>query len=172
MKLVTLKSAVANGMIRVFLAAVASSTLSFASDTILLNGHIYTGNDKAPWAQALAISGSRIDAIGTDQNISKLWGATLAFSSDWPCTWPPDPFVGIQEAVTREVRRLPADTKRGTPEYNLPEERITVEQAVRAYTRASAYARFSEDRLGSLEPGKEADLVVLSQDIFASRTIR
>jgi predicted amidohydrolase YtcJ len=48
----------------------------------------------------------------------------------------------------------------------MPEEAVTVEQAVNAYTRAAAYARFSEDKLGTLEPGKEADLVVLSQDIF------
>jgi predicted amidohydrolase YtcJ len=44
------------------------------------------------------------------------------------------------------------------------EETITVEQAVKAYTLGSAYARFSEDRLGTLETGKEADLAVLSQD--------
>ena len=47
-----------------------------------------------------------------------------------------------------------------------PEERITVEQAIRAYTMGSAYARFSEDSLGSLETGKFADLAVLSQDVF------
>ena len=86
-------------------------------------------------------------------------GAILAFSSDWPCTWPPDPFAGIEEAVTR---RSPSP-----PEYFIPEERLTVEQAVNAYTRSAAYARFSEDRLGTLEPGKQADLVVLSQDIFS-----
>ena len=46
---------------------------------------------------------------------------------------------------------------------------MTVEQAVAAYTRAGAFARFSENRLGTLEPGKEADLAVLSQDIFAAQ---
>jgi predicted amidohydrolase YtcJ len=49
-----------------------------------------------------------------------------------------------------------------------PEESITAEQAVRAYTWGSAYARFSEDRLGTLEIGKEADLAVLSQDVFSA----
>jgi predicted amidohydrolase YtcJ len=49
----------------------------------------------------------------------------------------------------------------------IPEESITVEQAVKAYTLGSAYERFSEDRIGSLEPGKEADLAVLSQDLFS-----
>jgi hypothetical protein len=88
-------------------------------------------------------------------------GAALAFSSDWPCNWPPDPFAGIQKAVTREARR-----RNGPVETNLPEERLTVEQAVDAYTRGSAYAKFAEDRTGTLEVGKEADLVELSQDIF------
>ena len=53
-------------------AAVAALVLPsalFASDTLLVHGHIYTGNAKAPWAQALAITGTRIDAVGTDQEI-------------------------------------------------------------------------------------------------------
>jgi predicted amidohydrolase YtcJ len=41
----------------------------FASDTLLIHGHIYTGNAKAPWAQALAITGTRIESVGTDQEI-------------------------------------------------------------------------------------------------------
>jgi predicted amidohydrolase YtcJ len=107
-------------------------------------------------------------------------GATLAFSSDWPCTWPPSPFVSIQQAVTRQVWRSP-DTVNipgvpldgaaqggavATGAIYVPEERITVEDAVRAYTHGSAYAAFSDDRVGTLEVGKLADLAVLSQDIF------
>jgi hypothetical protein len=46
-------------------------------------------------------------------------------------------------------------------------ERLTIEQAVAAYTKGGAYARFSESRIGTLEPGKEADLAVLSQDLFS-----
>jgi predicted amidohydrolase YtcJ len=48
-----------------------------------------------------------------------------------------------------------------------PEERITVTQAVDAYTRESAFAVFADSWAGTLEPGKVADLVVLSQDIFS-----
>jgi predicted amidohydrolase YtcJ len=92
-------------------------------------------------------------------------GAKLAFSSDWPCTWPPDPFVGIQEAVTRESRGRGGEPS-GEGTYFTPEESVSVEQAVYNYTKAGAYVRFAEDKLGSLEPGKGADLVVLSQDIF------
>ena len=95
-------------------------------------------------------------------------GATLSFSSDWPCSWPPNPMAGIQQAVVREVRRPinmhgPAA---GSPEYYLADERLTVEEAVNAYTRGGAYAGFFNNRAGSLEPGKQADLAVLSEDIF------
>jgi hypothetical protein len=48
----------------------------------------------------------------------------------------------------------------------VPAERITVQEAVQAYTKGSAYAAFADDRVGTLEVGKEADLAVLSQDPF------
>jgi predicted amidohydrolase YtcJ len=108
-------------------------------------------------------------------------GATLAFSSDWPCTWPPDPFVSMQQAATRQVWKSddtanvagqPVDGAaqggaKPTGAIYIPEERIKVEDAVRAYTWGSAYAARKEDRLGTLESGKFADLAVLSQDIFS-----
>jgi len=109
-------------------------------------------------------------------------GVMLAFGSDWPCTWPPDPLVAIQEAVTRQIWRpskggndFPGGTFDGagqggtvaTRDVYVPGERLTVEQAVDAYTQGSSYARFSEERTGTLEAGKEADLAVLSQDIFS-----
>jgi predicted amidohydrolase YtcJ len=108
-------------------------------------------------------------------------GAIIAFSSDWPCTWPPDPFVGIQEAATRQVWRSP-DTAgiAGNPldgaaqggavltgAIYVPTERITVADAIKAYTWGSAYAAVADDKVGTLEVGKEADLAVLSQDPFA-----
>jgi predicted amidohydrolase YtcJ len=108
-------------------------------------------------------------------------GATLAFSSDWPCTWPPDPFVSIQQAATRQVWRS-ADTANVAGEpvdgaaqagavptgtLYVSEEQIGVEDAVRAFTQGSAYAAFADSRVGTLEMGKLADLAVLSQDIFA-----
>jgi len=49
----------------------------------------------------------------------------------------------------------------------VPTERITVEAAIKAYTQGSAYAAFADDKVGTLEVGKEADLAVLSQDPFA-----
>lgn len=109
-------------------------------------------------------------------------GATLAFSSDWPCTWPPNPFVSMQQSVTRQVWRS-ADTDkiaggsmdgaaqggaRPTGAVYLPEEGITAEAALRAYTRGSAYAAFADADVGTLEVGKFADLAVLSQDILGA----
>jgi len=96
-------------------------------------------------------------------------GALLSFSSDWPCSWPPDPFAGIQQAAMRAVRRAVTmhGPAAGPPEYNTPEERTSVEQAVTAYTKTGAYASFAENQTGTLEVGKYADLVELSQDIFS-----
>jgi predicted amidohydrolase YtcJ len=96
-------------------------------------------------------------------------GANLAFGSDWPCTWPPNAMSAIQQATERVVRQLftAPSTAPKPVRYASPDERLTVEQAVEAYTKGGAYARFSETRIGTLEVGKEADLAVLSQDIFS-----
>ncbi|HWA93011.1 MAG TPA: amidohydrolase [Terracidiphilus sp.] len=86
-------------------------------------------------------------------------GATLAFGSDWPVA-PLDPVMGIYAAVTRRT----LDGK--NPGGWVPDQRITVAQAVHAYTVGAAFAEHQETVKGSIEPGKLADLVVLSDDIF------
>lgn len=86
-------------------------------------------------------------------------GATLAFGSDWPVA-PMSPIFGIAAAVTRQT----LDGKH--PEGWTPEQKITVEEAVRAYTRGAAFGSFEENIKGVIEPGKLADITVLSQDIF------
>ncbi|MDZ4714261.1 MAG: amidohydrolase [Cytophagales bacterium] len=85
-------------------------------------------------------------------------GATLAFGSDWFVA-PPTPLEGIYAAVTRRT----LDDK--NPEGWIPEQKISVEEALRAYTIQAAYASFEEGIKGSLEPGKKADYVVLNKDI-------
>jgi predicted amidohydrolase YtcJ len=87
-------------------------------------------------------------------------GATLAFGSDWAVA-PLDAVMGIYAATTRQT----LDGK--TPGGWIPEQRITVAQAVHAYTVGSAFAEHQEKVKGSIEPGKLADLVVLSNDIFS-----
>jgi predicted amidohydrolase YtcJ len=87
-------------------------------------------------------------------------GARLAFGSDTPVE-SMDPLVGIHAAATRQR----AD---GTPEGGwYPEQRLTVGEAVHAYTLGAAYASGSEKDAGSLVRGKLADMVILSDDIFA-----
>ena len=88
-------------------------------------------------------------------------GTVLAFGSDCPVE-SLNPLEGIHAAVTR--RRL--DGSPG-PRGWYPQERLTVHEAVWAYTWGAAYASGEEDIKGSLTPGKLADLVVLSRDIFA-----
>jgi len=91
-------------------------------------------------------------------------GAKLAFGSDWPVV-SLDPFIGIQNAVTRQ------DAKGQPPEGWVGRQKITLEQALAAYTRDAAYAEFEEDHTGSLEPGKLADVIVLSQDLFSAKPL-
>jgi hypothetical protein len=85
-------------------------------------------------------------------------GATLAFGSDWFVA-PPAPLEGIYAAVTR--RTLDGANPGGW----VPEEKITVEEALTAYTRGAAFASGEEDIKGSLMAGKLADLAVLDRDI-------
>jgi hypothetical protein len=87
-------------------------------------------------------------------------GAPLAFGSDWPVA-PLDPLLGIYAAVTRAT--LDGKHPRGW----FPEERLSVEEALRAYTQGCAYAAFEEKEKGTIARGKFADLVVLSDDLFA-----
>lgn len=85
--------------------------------------------------------------------------ATLAFGSDWTVA-PLNPLLGIYAAVTRRT----LDGK--NPNGWVPAQKITVEEAVRAYTVGSAYAEFAEKEKGRIAPGMLADMVMLSQDIF------
>jgi hypothetical protein len=87
-------------------------------------------------------------------------GARLAFGSDWSVA-PLSPLLGIDAAVNRRT----LDGKH--PEGWFPEQKITVAEALEAYTLTSAFAAFEERDRGSLEAGKLADLVVLSRDVLA-----
>lgn len=87
-------------------------------------------------------------------------GARLAFSSDWFVA-PAEPIVGIYAAVTR--RTLDG----ANPEGWVAGEKITVEEALYAYTVAAAYASYDEDSKGTIRPGMLADLVLIDRDITA-----
>lgn len=82
------------------------------------------------------------------------------FGSDWTVA-PIEPLLGIYAAVTR--RTLDGATPNGW----VPQEKITVEEALRAYTHTNALGSFMETQIGTLQAGKRADMVLLSEDILA-----
>ena len=91
-------------------------------------------------------------------------GAVLSFGTDWPGTaaaeYPINPMFGIYAAVTRQ-------TLTGQPENGwFPDEKITIEEAIKAYTLNTAYANFEDNIKGSIEAGKLADLAVLSRNLL------
>ncbi len=85
-------------------------------------------------------------------------GVTLAFGTDYPVE-PVAPFRGLYAAVTRK-------SGDGKKEY-FPEQKLTMEQAIAAYTSGSAFAEFAEKEKGTLAPGMLADFVVLDRDVTA-----
>ncbi|MGH7591369.1 MAG: amidohydrolase family protein, partial [Gemmatimonadales bacterium] len=85
--------------------------------------------------------------------------AVLGFGSDWPVATP-DPIAGIAAAVTRQT----SDGK--NPGGWMPQQKITLAEALRAYTWGDSYANFTETHRGTLAPGKWADITVLDKDLF------
>jgi predicted amidohydrolase YtcJ len=104
-----------------------------------------------------------VDRIGPERaKTSYPWkqfldnGVPLAFGTDYPVE-PINPFRGIYAAVTRK-------NEAGTKEY-YPEQKLTIQKALAAYTTGSAYAQFAETEKGTLAPGMLADFVVLDRDL-------
>jgi predicted amidohydrolase YtcJ len=87
-------------------------------------------------------------------------GAHVAFGTDWAVA-PLNPFFGVLAAVTRQT------TDGKNPGGWIPEQKITLEEAVRCYTAGSAYAEFQENFKGTLATGKLADFIIVSDDIFS-----
>jgi predicted amidohydrolase YtcJ len=113
-------------------------------------------NTLGAWAESL---GEERVSRGFAWALLEKAGARLAFGSDWPVVTP-SVLRGLYCAVTRK-------TKDGSPSGGwLPQHAVSLESALRHYTLDAAYASFEEAQKGSLEPGKRADLVVLSDDIF------
>jgi hypothetical protein len=109
-----------------------------------------------PWADA-RLGAERIPGAYAWRSLLRT-GTLIAGGSDFPVELP-NPFHGIHAAVTRRPRAGP------DPGWQ-PDERMTRAEAVRAFTAWNAYAAHQEADLGTLEPGKQADLVVCSADVF------
>ena len=118
----------------------------------------YHAIDDGRWAEK-RIGAERIKTTYAFRSLLDA-GARLAFGSDAPVA-PLDPIQGVYAAVTRAT----LDGK--NPTGWVPEEKITVEEALRAYTAANSWGTYAERLTGVLRPGMKADLVVLDRDIVA-----
>ena len=116
----------------------------------------YHAIDDGRWAEKYI--GDRIKTTYAFRSLLDA-GARLAFGSDWFVA-PPIPLLGIYAAVTRQT------LDGANPDGWVPEQKISVEEALKAYTLTGAYASFEEDLKGSLEEGKLADFVILDQNLL------
>jgi len=128
---------------------------AIAKYRIIASMHPYHAIDDGRWAQD-RLGPERIQTTYAFRSILDA-GGILSFGSDWPVA-PLAPLEGVYAAVTR------ATTDGANPDGWLPHEKITVEEALRAYTSANAYSGFEEEHAGTLETGKRADFVILSED--------
>ena len=134
----------------------AADILRFAALDVIPSMQPYHAIDDGRWAAKYI--GNRIRTTYAFRSLLDA-GARLAFGSDWFVA-PPTPLEGIYAAVTRRT----IDDR--NPAGWVPEQKITVEEAVRAYTSSAAYASFDEARKGMLVAGRLADLVMLDRNIF------
>jgi len=130
----------------------------FAAHQIIASMQPYHAIDDGRWAHK-RLDEKRLQGTYAFRTLLDA-GAQLAFGTDWFVA-PLNPLLGIYAAATRRT----LDDK--NPNGWIPEQKITVEEAVRAYTVGSAYAEFQEREKGSLAVGRLADFVILSDDIFA-----
>jgi predicted amidohydrolase YtcJ len=130
----------------------------FARLNVIASVQPYQAIDDGRWAEGYIghDRASRTYSFRTFLN----HGVHLAFGTDWNIA-PLNPMLGLYAAVTRAT----LDGK--NPNGWFPEQKLTVEESVYAYTMGSAYAEFQEKEKGSITPGKLADMVILSDDIFS-----
>jgi predicted amidohydrolase YtcJ len=128
----------------------------FAKLDVIASMQPYHAIDDGRWAEK-SIGHKRAETTYAFKSLLTS-GARLAFGSDWDVA-PPIPLYGIYAAVTRRT----LDDK--NPDGWIPEQKIGVEDALRAYTSGGAYAMFAEQTRGTLEKGKLADLVMIDHDL-------
>lgn len=127
-----------------------------ASQRVIASMQPYHAIDDGRWA------GKRLGSRVVNSYVFRSMldrGVTLAFGSDWTVA-PIDPLLGIYAAVTRRT----LDGK--NPGGWIPEQKISVQQALESYTRGNAYGVYAEGSRGILKAGYRADLVLLDQDLF------
>ena len=128
----------------------------FAELNVIASVQPYHAIDDGRWAET-AIGPERIKSTYAFKSLMDA-GATVSFGSDWPVA-PGSPLLGMYAAVTRRT----IDDR--NPDGWVPEQKISIEQALKAYTLNGAYASFDEDIKGTLKVGKLADFVILDSDL-------
>ncbi|MCM2317499.1 MAG: amidohydrolase [Thermoanaerobaculia bacterium] len=132
-------------------------TLRFSAAGVVAAMQPYHCADDGRWADARIGSARAAWAFPFRSLIDA--GAVVTFGSDWPVA-PLDPIAGVHAAVTRRT----IDGR--NPNGWIPEQRISVAEALRCYTASSAWAVFAEREIGRIAPGMRADLAILSDDLF------
>jgi hypothetical protein len=137
----------------------------FAIQNVIASMQPYHAIDDGRWAEGV-IGAERSKTTYAFRSLLE-GGAHVAFGSDWYVA-PASPIEGIYAAVTRRT----LDDK--NPDGWVPGQKITVEQALHAYTYAGAFASFEDDRKGTLKPGMLADMALIDRDLtaIAPETIR
>jgi len=129
----------------------------FAELKVIASAHPFHAIDDGRWAEG-RIGHERGKTTYAFRSFLDA-GAIMSFGSDWTVA-PLNPLLAIYAAVTR--RTLDGEH----PDGWFPEQKITVEEAIQAHTLTSAYSAYDEDRMGSITPGKLADIVMLSDNIL------
>jgi predicted amidohydrolase YtcJ len=129
----------------------------FAQQQVIASMHPYHLVDDGIWAYKRLDTHRLKGTYAINSMLEK--NVMVSFGSDWPVA-PIDPLFGIYSAVTRRT----GDNKNPGGWY--PKEKVTVEQALRAYTTGNAYGSFLDGKIGVLKEGYYADFAVLNEDIF------
>ncbi|VFR31930.1 Exoenzymes regulatory protein AepA in lipid-linked oligosaccharide synthesis cluster [plant metagenome] len=128
----------------------------FAAQDVIASMQPYHAIDDGRWAER-PLGKDRLHGAWAVRSLLDA-GARVTFGSDWPVA-PLDPLLGLQAAVLRQ-------TLDGlNPDGWVPEQRITMDEALTAYTVSNAHAGFQEDRLGRVAPGMIADLAIFDRDL-------
>jgi len=129
----------------------------FARLGVVASVQPYHAADDGRWAER-RVGPERLETTYAFRSLLDA-GARVAFGSDWTVA-PLDPIAGIRAAVTR--RTLDGEH----PDGWIPAQKVSLDEALRCYTREPAYMVHAEDELGTIRPGLQADLVVLDRDPF------